>query len=397
MSTLQNPDNYFHMLLTFLLDSVAQEDKTLWELRYPLTGKLVTERDMISLIKKLNKRFEDMQNEFPEPLTFEDENILEPGDIREGLAQVPIYEPAQYDFGSEEASREANQEAKLKSRLKFQKVVRKFIRDSQPSQQLALLNSVQKNTKWSLFNPMQKKPKQETAFNKLRYGYADLLRFLCDPVKSGTVQRLTRANPTGYKYVIDDDEGEYAYNGKEYIKWDPIKHTGMHKYRKVQTVNPFYQPILYDVPDEDANERLENLYKGARKYYKKKLDELNYLHKELERSESKEHRKRIIENILLIYRQIYDNRFDPIHLSKQIKGQERPIETYRQEHFNETLQQLVTRNKLAPGTFRAKPPGRTGVEINPNLAIMKQLDKVRNQKKKKRSSRKHEAVEVSSE
>lgn len=372
--TAPSQDNYNHMLLTFLLDSVAQGSGTLWELRYPVTGKQVTERDMLTLIKKLNKEFEDIQSQitdqFPDQLMNSD--ITDPEDLRvqNNLAHIPMYEPVQY--GDEQRDKEA----KLRSRVKFQNEVRRFIRGSKPAQQLAILNAIQKNTKFSIFNPMQKKRVDNTAFDKLRYGYADLLRFLCEPTKSGITEKLTKANPLGNRFVLDNsvmDSDAYTYNGKNYVRYDPNIHMGMNRYRKELVTNPFYQPILYDVPDDNANERLENLYIGARKYYKKKMEELTYLHKELANADSNQRKRNIIENILLIYRQIYDNRFDPIHLSKQIKGQERPMEKYRQDHFIETLQQLVTRSKIAPGARGIKPPAVTGVHIGGPGALNQKL------------------------
>lgn len=386
------------VLLSFLFNKVQNPDnknQSIWSVIYPPTQKLFTEKNATSLITMLSegilKDIKDM-----------DESASATAEIME-KAQVPIYEAVipkpSGDKETDEAEYKKNQE---ELRLKFQNIVRRFLRsEKNPATQLAFLNKIQQQTKFHLFNPdgsrkALRSKHGSSAYQSLKYGYADLLRFLCEPVKSGEVARLTQANPIGYRYVVDNENGEYKRNYKgEYVKADLVT-DGKTRYRKEPTSNPFYNPIQYDVPDERGNELLERLYVGARQYYAKKVAELAYLKKELQTKPSKERRRSILENMLLIFRQIHDNRFDPIHLSKQIKGQQRPMETYRNEHFYELLEQMSTRKRLAPASVRERPPrGNTGISItNPVLDHVEK--KTTRHHKKRRHSKKHSKSHTSS-
>ena len=311
---------------------------------------------------------------------------------------IPIYEAEVVSSGNDEEDKIANLKAEEDLRKKFQGIVRNFLRaEKNPATQLAFLNKIQKQTKHHLFNidgshKGTRSTKGSSAFNSLKYGYADLLRFLCEPVKSGEVARMTRANPTGHRFVVDNINGQYirTADGK-YLKVDgPQQTDAKARYRREATNNPFYQPIQYDVPDERGNELLEKLYVGARQYYAKKVAELAYLKKELSTKPSKERRKSLLENMLLIFRQIHDNRFDPIHLSKQIKGQQRPMETYKNEHFYELLEQLSTRKRLAPASIRERPPkGNTGISLTNPVLDHVQRKTTKHHKRRKSKSNGH--------
>jgi len=349
------------ILLSFLWSKTQDEKdskKTIWDVVYPVTQRPFSESDATKLVDLLSGSIQKDFKEMKKQEVTDDETGYR-------KAQVPMYEANVVDGDDEQTQK--NQEA---LRIKFQGIVRRFLKtENKPANQLAFLNKIQQKTKFNLFDLHKgKRSSGSSTLNSLKYGYADLLRFLCEPVKSGEVARLTKANPIGSRYVVDNENGHYIknYNGS-YTKLDEYstKLTDAKvRYSKEATTNPFYNPIQYDVPDERGNELLENLYVGARQYYAKKMSELNYLKKELTAKPSRERRKSILENMLLIFRQIHDNRFDPIHLSKQIRGQERPMETYKNEHFYELLEQLATRKALAPASLRQKPPsGNTGIEI----------------------------------
>lgn len=387
------------VLLSYIFNKVQDPEnpnKSIWTVNYPPTQKPFTEKNAESLVTKLSAHIlQDLKSmEDTEKATLEVKDM--------DKAQIPIYEAVipepSGDKETDEREYKKNQE---ELRLKFQNIVRRFLRsEKNPATQLAFLNKIQQQTKFHLFNPdgsrkAQRSKHGSSAYNSLKYGYADLLRFLCEPVKSGEVARLTRANPIGYRYVVDEN-GEYKRNYKgEYVKAELVT-DGKTRYRKESTSNPFYNPIQYDVPDERGNELLERLYVGARQYYAKKVAELAYLKKELKTKPSKERRRSILENMLLIFRQIHDNRFDPIHLSKQIKGQQRPMETYRNEHFYELLEQMSTRKRLAPTSVRERPPrGNTGISItNPVLDHVEK--KTVKHHKKRRHSKKHSKSHSSS-
>jgi hypothetical protein len=65
-------------------------------------------------------------------------------------------------------------------KAKFQKMVRSYLRSKHPSQQIVLLNKIQAKTPFTIL-----KPEQLLSQQGIKYGYADLLRFMCDPVKTG--------------------------------------------------------------------------------------------------------------------------------------------------------------------------------------------------------------------
>jgi hypothetical protein len=351
----------------------ATPDTTIWEVIYPPTSKPFNVNDAETLTKLLAGSLKDDIKDFVDRQKTEDEglyydyNDIKTKNEKGEMAQVPIYE----------VEKSGNLKENIDNlgllRLKFQGIVRDFIKkERNPAVQLTILNKIQKNTHFNLFNlgsqstldTIRQKSKDSPAMQSLKYGYADLLRFLCAPVKSGEVARLTKMNPLGERYVVDRENGEYVLKHNKYVKATGNVADNAVRYRKEQTVNPFYSPIQYDAPDTRANEMLERLYVGARQYYTKKLAELAYLRKELDAKPSKERRKSILENMLLILRQIHDNRFDPIYLSKQIKGQERPMETYKNEHFYELLEQLSTRKRLHPMSLGTKPPNNSDIEIS---------------------------------
>lgn len=387
------------VLLSFLFNKVKNEEnenKSVWSVVYPPTQKLFSENDANKLIQLLSgglkndlEKFEKSErdaqekvNSFQELPTYEDKR-----------SHIPMYETAVHPEDS--AKTQKNEEA---LRKRFQDVVRNFLRaQKNPAAQLAFLNKIQKQTKFHLFNTHNVgRSKGSSTMQSLKYGYADLLRFLCEPVKSGQVAKFTKSDPLGHRYVVLKKDEASEYTGKKYVKnhdgtyteESPNTTDGRTRYRKEATTNPFYNPIQYDVPDQRSNELLEKLYVGARQYYAKKISELAYLKKKLKEKPSKERRKSILENMLLIFRQIHDNRFDPIHLSKQIKGQERPMETYRNEHFYELLEQLSTRKRLHPASVGERPPnGNTGISLNnPTLALVVEKKSTHT---KRRKSRKH--------
>ena len=379
------------VLLSYIFNKIQDPknpSKSIWSITYPPTQKPFSEKNAESLVKLLSEGILKNIKEMDEAEQVTAEKMEK--------AQVPVYEAIIPDpSGDKEADEREYKKNQEELRLKFQNIVRRFLRsEKNPATQLAFLNKIQQQTKFHLFNPdgsrkAQRSKHGSSAYNSLKYGYADLLRFLCEPVKSGEVARLTQANPIGQHYVVDNENGEYirTYKG-EYVKANVGITDGKTRYRKEATTNPFYNPIQYDVPDERGNELLERLYVGARQYYAKKVAELAYLKKELQTKPSKDRRRSILENMLLIFRQIHDNRFDPIHLSKQIKGQQRPMETYRNEHFYELLEQMSTRKRLAPASVRERPPrGNTGISLtNP---VLDNVEKKTTKHHKRRKSKKH--------
>jgi len=361
------------ILLSYLFTKAEDANNpagSIWSINYPPTQQPFNVSNAKNLTALLEKSLLDQIDAVEFDQSDNDLTQLNNGSSK---AQVPIYEAVvATPSGDPEADAFENSKNQEELRRKFQGIVRNFLRtEKNPANQLAFLNKIQKQTKFNIFGHQGQRSKGSPAMNSLKYGYADLLRFLCEPVKSGEVARLTKANPIGDRYVVDHENGEYVrtYAGK-YVKAtaDQLM-TAKVKYSKEAATNPFYNPIQYDVPDERGNELLENLYVGARVYYKRKLSELAYLKKELLAKPSKERLKSVLENMLLIFRQIHDNRFDPIHLSKQIKGQNRPMETYKHEHFNELLQQMATRKALAPASVREKPSKTSNITLNVPLKL----------------------------
>lgn len=292
----------------------SPENITIFDLINPLTEKPFHEKEVESAVGKLYHELK--------------KSIVELGDsydnsLKQFTEQFDAYKDVDYSHGTIPQFRAStgDKESDDKKRLAFQKQIRQFLKTREPSQQLVLLNKIQRDTPFLIADPSRK------LMPRLKYGYADLLRFLCEPVKSGRVARFSK---TG----------------------DPSK-------------NPFYQPIrYYPIPDEEGNELLERIHSSSYKYQKEKLKELEYLYKEIKsKGISKEKKMNKLNMIIIVMKELYDIQKDPVSLSKLIKGQERPMESYRNAHFIELLRQLNTRKKMAPATYGEKAPMNTGINL----------------------------------
>lgn len=334
------------LLITFAINEIQRSGKplTVFDIVNPLTGKNF---NMDEAQKIANTVYAQLQKEVASFVKPEEARIEE-----ETLADImPVYKVL--PKGSRASQKEIK--ASDRNRAKFQAIVRQFLRSQKPSMQLVLLNRIQKHTPFMLMDPRRKMQ------SSMQYGYADLLRFLCNPVKSGEVYKFIKADPIGKR-----SDGTFINN-------------------------PFYNPIQYDVPDERGNYLLEQLYNGSRTYYMKKFEELNFLRKELSTEKlSAQKKKEKLHAILVILKEIQDRRFDPVHLSKTLKGQERPMATYRKDHFFELLRQISTRKKEAPASYGKSAPSKTGVELTGSE--LKKVSKGRNKSHKRRpksKARKH--------
>lgn len=339
--------NYFSkdilpLIISFAVNEINHTGKaiTVFDIVNPLTGKNFK-------IDEVQKIADKVYGELRKELSSFVQNPKAQMNEAETLADImPMYNVL--PSGSKATKKKIAESDR--NRAKFQAVVRQFLRSQKPSMQLVMLNKVQKHTPFMLMNPDRK-------FDRgFSYGYADLLRFLCDPVKSGEVYKFIKADPIGKR-----SDGTFVNN-------------------------PFYNPIRYDVPDERGNYLLEQLYQGSREYYKKKFAELEFLKKELlDKKLSQEKKKEKLHSMMVILKEIQDKRFDPIHLSKTIKGQERPMETYRKDHFFELLRQITTRKKMAPASYGKSAPHTTGVAISgPGI---KKVSKLAGHTKKSRSKK----------
>ncbi len=325
--------NYFSkdilpLIISFAVNEINRTGKavTVFDIVNPLTGKNFKIDEVQKIADKVYGELREELNTFvqtPKEQKIEEETLV---DI------MPMYNVLP---NGARASKKKIAESD-RNRAKFQAIVRQFLRSQKPSMQLVLLNRIQKHTPFMLMNPDRK---LERGFS---YGYADLLRFLCNPVKTGEVYKFIKADPIGKRA-----DGTFVNN-------------------------PFYNPIRYDVPDERGNYLLEQLYQGSREYYMKKFAELEFLKKELvDKKLSQEKKKEKLHSMMVILKEIQDKRFDPVHLSKTLKGQERPMETYRKDHFFELLRQITTRKKMAPASHGKSAPGKTGVSITgPGLKKM---------------------------
>lgn len=352
--------NYFSedilpLIISFAVNEIDRTGKaiTVFDIVNPLSGKNFkideVQRIADSVYGTLKKELVTFNNS-PQQQRTEEENI-------EDL--LPMYDVL--PSGSKATKKEIAKSDQ--NRGKFQSIVRQFLRSQKPGMQLTMLNKVQNHTPFMLMNPDRK---LERGFS---YGYADLLRFLCDPVKSGEVYKFIKADPIGKRA-----DGSFVNN-------------------------PFYNPIRYDVPDERGNHLLEQLYQGSREYYKKKFAEMEFLKKELtDKKLSQDKKKEKLHSMMIILKEIQDKRFDPVHLSKSFKGQQRPMETYRKDHFFELLRQITTRKKMDPASYGKSAPGKTGVSIvGPELKRMGKVvgdTKYKTAKRSKSKSKKRKPKKV---
>lgn len=330
------------LLITFAVNEVQRTGKpmTVFDIINPLTNELFT---ISEITTAANVLYTELKKELPQQPPAE----LDKTPLNE---MMPMYTVSSKDTKKNDANR-----------LKFQQIVRQFLRSQKPSMQLVLLNRIQKHTPFALLDPRRKLARGA------QYGYADLLRFLCNPVKTGEVYKFIKADPIGVK-----KDGSFINN-------------------------PFYNPIRYDFPDDRGNYLLQTLYDGSRAYYTKKFEEIEFIRKELKGKLSQQKRKEKLHSFLVILKEIQDRRFDPIYLSKQVWGQQRPMDTYRKDHFFELLRQITTRKKMVPSSYGKSPPKRTGVEIvGPELERMPKRVKDRS-KKRRRPKRPKPQPEVSSD
>ena len=243
------------------------------------------------------------------------------------------------------------------SKEKFREMVRQYVRSQPNNLKLLTLNKIQKKTPFNLLDPNRKYKKD------LSYGYADLLRFACQPVDNGEVARFV-ANSPGIQM-------EYSDEHKEFI---PKRVEGSEK-EFVERDNPFYNPIRYPIPDIEGNKRLEEVIIGSRKYLHQMKLQVDALRDNLRNGNLKyEEQKQRINAIVKIYIDIYRKQTNPVYLSQLVKGQERPISEYRKHHFKELLNQLITKKKLHPNTVGQKAPDTTGYTITgPELKSIKSI------------------------
>lgn len=289
------------LIITYTASAIAADpDHDITNVQNILTQKNFTIEEATKLATKAAK---DLEKNFEK--NFDDSAYTESEFSDESLTgTLPLFKMT------------GNKLTDAQKKAKFQKMVRSYLRSKHPSQQIVLLNKIQAKTPFTILNPEQLLSQQG-----IRYGYADLLRFMCDPVKTGEVAK--RLN-----------------TGK----------------------NPFYQPIRYTVPDEEGNAILEKLHLQNTKNIKEKLEEIKYLQKEL-KSGSKEKKAKTLGTLISVIKELQDIRNDPITMSKHIKGQERPMSEYRKKHFFSLLRQLNTRKKMHPASSGINAPDSTGISL----------------------------------
>lgn len=206
----------------------------------------------------------------------------------------------------------------------FAEAVRQYVRSFHPSKKLLVLNAVQQKTPFMLMDPTRR-------FTGMDYGYADLLRFLCGPVKSGQVAHFIK-------------EGD----------------------------NPFYQPIRYPLPDKEGNQQLAMLLLNTRQFYFRKFQELVEMNRRLaEAGHTLETQMELLDRMVHILKEVYLFRMNPLAMSEMDPTQKRPLAGYRKDNYLDLLLMLTTKKRAMPMTFGNKPPKRgTGVEfVDPELRV----------------------------
>lgn len=341
----QYSEQMMPILIMFIVNEIDKlpDEKSIYDITNPLTGKHFSEKDLTSFAKNSYKELKTMiNNPKSDLMEYGKEDNIENPKTEEELSYVASLAPSTASLsGNDKESIEARKRvANFQKALKF---AMKNIND--PPQQLSMLNRIQKTVPFLVLDPHRKKTKS------VKYGYADLLRFMCDPVKDGSVLKHIQNNPIGKRTRIKKVSGKE--NEFQAITED--------------VNNPFYQPIRYPIPDEAANLRLKQLQVGSREFYAKKMKELEYLDKQVKaKGQSKKQKEKHLISMLKVLKEVQDHQNNPILFSKYVKGQERPMETYRKEHFFEMLSQLSASIQKAPATMGVKVPEHGVVEINPD-------------------------------
>lgn len=284
--------------MVYLQSGPENKISSIFQVVNPLTGKIFTVEEINNAIGEKVQELQKMVDGFKE----ESNNKLEKDDY----PRLPAWNDTKME------------------KAEFAELVRQHVRALHPSKKLLVLNLVQRKTPFMLMNPAQR-------FTGADYGYADLLRFLCAPVKSGEVAHFIK-------------------NGD----------------------NPFYQPIRYSMPDKEGNQQLAMLMLNTRQFYIHKLVELMELNKQFQGGRhSLETQMNLIDKMVHILKEVYLFRMNPLALSQIDNNQKRPMSTYRKDHYLDLLMMLTTKKRAQPATFGTKPPTHnTGVEfVNHELNV----------------------------
>jgi len=329
--------------LAYFLQNPDKENKEVEGTAYSIAGVALPphdqplgEKDINTFIDALNKYVSDLKQTLNiEPV--EDLELQMKQSSDNLYTSVPIIDTKLQELDNVIQAKDAK---------KVQEILQNFLKTMKPQHQIILLNRAQSRVPYMLMDPRKK------AFPGLKYGYADLMRFLCQPVRSGEVNRFT--------------ENEYLL--------------GKNKR------NPFYNPIWYPIPDNEANAKVEELMGLSRRFYAQKLAQYQVLRYKLsERNLSFEERLDLLDNMLKVVYDIQEHQMNPLELSKLPLPQKeeyqhyanyqgiRPMAKYRKEHFMNLIKMLNTYNREAP----SRPaPMETGVEF-----VSKELDVLHRRRK----------------
>lgn len=213
---------------------------------------------------------------------------------------------------------------------KFQLDVQKYIRTVHPELRLREFNDLQLKCKFLLSDPLRRHFTKSA--KKVRYGQADLLRFL------------------GYNYHID-------YN--KLIKTDKdIDKTNS---------NPLFYQIKYPHPDVYGNVMLDSLkyvngYDGivGNLYIDFMTADKNY---KKNPKKNRGQRNKIYTNVVQNLSMILDNMRNPISLSALIEGQKRPMKEYNRKSFFKTLVDFNSLHLLHSSSKGKTPPAKTNLSL----------------------------------
>lgn len=337
MASTKPIDNYVAKLI---IDTVVQYlshikgDVSFVELVNPVTNKPFKPADMWKLIQA------DLLGKINDLKQYDSEMINPEGDEGKALL-IPDFTGNPND---------------PKSIEKYQNMVHKYITSLHPSKQLFVLNQVQAKIPFLLLDPRRKYK------GPINYGYADLLNFVCNPIRSGETLRFLQVYPNT----------DMTQNVK-----DPV--------------NPFYNPIYYPIPDTVGNENLMHFYTQNRAFFGQMARRLQLIQHQIynERLTEKD-LVRKLDEILKIYVMIFERENNPVQLSRSMswgnisnpnrfsnyanyvdpeirKAQPwntgRPMDSYRKGHFWDIVRMLTTRAKASPSTMGIRPPENTGIEL----------------------------------
>lgn len=245
-----------------------------------------------------------------------------------------------------------------KDTAKFQELVKKYIKSINPKHQLYVLNRIQANTPFMLINPAKLLPPR--IVKQIKYGYADLLRFLCNSVFNEDIARFNEVGQPIEMYTIKN------MSSKEI-------EVGTNKYKG----NPFYNPIWYPIPDNRSNILIDDLMNRNKAFYESKKRQIQQLYYEVNNTRMDETTAiKKVNQILHLMVDIYDRENNPVYLSKDpvlvdkpelyeyanFKN-ERPMETYNREHMMDTIYMLLSNKRAAPQTYGNTPMHNTGINV----------------------------------